>query len=398
MDDIISCEKKMWCETSGKTVLMQISTAKIIKNLKKFNSKISKDAFTKRLINIGLPNFNTDIKKAAVVYLTSPFLETWAHPRPNETNIKSIVGTLVSKNYLVDIYDFDYAGGFNANEIAPYDLIFGFGPCFDKLSRCFPFAKKIMYAVEMPPWHMLQAEQHAITEMRDLGIKVHSGSLRSYIYYTDENFLSPDKIIAMGSSFNKAEIQKKYSGPVELIDCSVPTEILKYKNDVPKSNNSFAWIGSNGATMKGLHIILKLFEELPEFQLHLFGLNKIDEKILKVFPTKNIINHGFRDLRDLQFQNLIAEQAAVISASYSEGMQTSIATALSLGTKAIVTQQCGYYLNDTGVAVSNHNDLKLTLHDYINKKAFKMEPADVLTIRKRYSAENFQNNISNLLG
>jgi len=372
---------------------MVMPTSKIIKKLKMFNTKISKDVFAKRLINIGLTNFYGDKKKVAVVYLTSPFLETWTYPRPNETNIKLIVGALISKGFLVDIYDFDYVGSFNANDVTPYDLIFGFGPCFDKLSDLFPSARKIMYAVEMPPWQMMSAEQNALVEMHDLGIKVNSGSLRSYIYYTDENFLRPDKIIAMGSIFNKTEIQKRYSGPVEMIDCSVSTEILNYEKNISKSYKSFGWIGSDGATMKGLHHILKIFKEMPDLQLNLFGLNRKDEKILNFYQTDNIINHGFMNLRDQHFQSLIAKQAAIISASYSEGMQTSIATGLCLGTRAIVTQQCGYISSDTGIVISKHDNLEHTLCDYINKKDFTMKSADVIAIRKRYSAETFYKRI-----
>ena len=41
---------------------MVMPTSKIIKKLKMFNTKISKDVFAKRLINIGLTNFYGDKK------------------------------------------------------------------------------------------------------------------------------------------------------------------------------------------------------------------------------------------------------------------------------------------------------------------------------------------------
>jgi hypothetical protein len=150
--------------------------------------------------------------------------------------------------------------------------------------------------------------------------------------------------------------------------------------------------------MKGLHKVLSIFEEFPDFQLHLFGLNEADKKILTAFSGNNIINHGFVDLRDSNFQRIIAEQAAVISASYSEGMQTSIATALCLGTKAIVTKQCGYTSSDTGVLVTSHENLKSTIYNFSLKGDFQIDPADVLDLRKRYSARTFQQNISTYLG
>jgi hypothetical protein len=370
-----------------------IKMNKIKYKLQAIKKKIQGDSMPGYIINLGFGGFELQQRRAALVYLTSPFHGVWKYPRPNETNIKILLGILLEKGYIVDVYDFNYNPALSSLKVQPYDLIFGFGKCFDELCLLHPSALKVMFAVEMPPWQMRAAESTAIAEIRARGINSESVNMRSNLYYTDENFLLPDFIIAMGSTYNKTVIEERFRKPILLIDCSVPIEQLDYLGSIPKVTNSFAWVGSNGATMKGLHRIIKFFEQHEHFTLHIFGLSKADKKILKSYKVKNMIDHGFVDLRDEQFQKIISEQIAVISASYSEGMQTSIATALSLGTKAIVTPQCGYTEQDLGVLLTTHDDLEATLISYSVSDNFHINLSDITAIRKRYSAASFRKNI-----
>ena len=56
---------------------------------------LTKKHHPKKIINLGLPDPDLKRERAAIVYLTTPFEENWKFPRPNETNIKTIVGLFI---------------------------------------------------------------------------------------------------------------------------------------------------------------------------------------------------------------------------------------------------------------------------------------------------------------
>lgn len=358
---------------------------------------LTKKHHPKKIINLGLPDPDLKRERAAIVYLTTPFEENWKFPRPNETNIKTIVGLFIQNGYTVDLYDYNYRQDSFEVEKSHYKVIFGFGKLFDLLCKLNPDAKKIMYATEAPPSAMAKSEQHVLTLLLNSGIKLNSNHLRAYKFQTDANFITPDTIIALGSTHNEKLIRETFNGELHMIDCAVRTDLLKAYPNIIKEKYTFAWVGSSGAAMKGVHHVLKFFAQNLDLNLHIFGMSGDDLVIFEHYKSPNMYNHGFVNMSSDFFQQTIMKCSAVISTSYCEGQQTSIATSLILGTKALVTNECGYSSGSLGITIIDRGNLEISIREHIKNNELTMTKDEILNLRQSYSTRTFLQNIEKLI-
>jgi glycosyltransferase involved in cell wall biosynthesis len=333
-------------------------------------------------------------KKVALCYLVKPFLEENLIGLANHENIKIIVRALQVKGFNVDIYNHNATIDNDKNN---YDLIIGFGRVYDSLCKNNPKAPNILFLVEMPKPYMIEAEKAASERLKSKGIRVSNNMFRSGKYYTLDNTNTPADVISMGS-FENISVMKRYSHSSSSfwrIDCSVNTSLLSVSR-IKKIKRNYAWVGSGGAMLKGLDILIEIFNSLPHLTLNIYGVSNQDSSILKLARSGNVINHGYVNFRTKEFQQGVGSQMAVISASASEGMQTSIITSLCLGTRCIATPSCGIPEDIPGVTIVSESGLYDAIFLY-DESSSDMSQDEINSIRTRFSLTSFSVNIKSIL-
>nr|WP_276562423.1 glycosyltransferase [Hoeflea prorocentri] len=113
----------------------------------------------------------------------------------------------------------------------------------------------------------------------------------------------------------------------------------------------FMWLGGGGAVLKGLDLLLDCFVRRPDLHLHIVGGVSGERDFsagyaTELFQTDNIHYHGFMDLAGDEFNTLAARCVSVLKPSASEGMSTSVTTAMTIGLYPIISRQTGIDLPD----------------------------------------------------
>lgn len=335
-------------------------------------------------------NFNTDQKKALIVYIDTPFKlndleEIYSS---NVLEMEIIVKYFIDHNYLIDIIDVKDINNVEKISNKKYDVIFGFGDIFYSLSKNNPKAKKIMYVTENHPDFSFEKEKERIEYFN----KRHRKKVkikRSGMYYKKEHFLATDYFIAMGRKEELIKLNKEIYdiNPSGLINKKY---IFKEKNhEVTKYN--FLWFGSNGAIHKGLDLLIDIFSKREDINLHICGLNKKDKKLLKIPNKKNIKEYGRINVNSELFLNLVDQCSFIILPSCSEAMSTSILTGMLHGLIPIVNRNSGGLDKLTNKAFFL-DDYKI---DYIERKINDFIKLDDNILEKmqyevfKYSRDNF---------
>src|SRR3989304_3161156 len=135
-------------------------------------------------------------------------------------------------------------------------------------------------------------------------------------------------------------------------------EIIEVKN-FTKAKRNFLWFGSSGLIHKGLDLILEVFKNLPNLQLHVCG--PIDDEPgfktayhNELYDTSNIHTHGFVKIDSPLFERLLKECAFVVYPSCSEGGGVSILNAIGNGGLIpILSKEASIDIDDFGISIEN---------------------------------------------
>lgn len=218
-----------------------------------------------------------------------------------------------------------------------YDLVFGFGDAYRK-SLLTQSGIRVLYLTEGPPNFSLANEK----ERLEFFYKRHGveGSIeRSGTYYRHSDLRLANEIICLG------ELHKKHirelpdiTAVVQSINPSgLPVEMKKNSFGVSKD---VLWFGSRGVIHKGLDLLIDAFNELPDWTLHVCGVEKKDLKgLMKV--NGNIKFYGKISFLDKKFTKLIGLCNFSILLSCSEAVPTSVLTCMRAGLLPIVSNNCG---------------------------------------------------------
>lgn len=290
-------------------------------------------------------------KRAAICYLTSPFTSGFARPLPNEVDIRNIVGIFLEQGYVVDIYDHDHY----LDPLRTYDVIFGFGQTFESASRHpqHSGASKLLYLTEMPPHYSLKVEDERYAHLLSKGVKLKALNKRSHTYYSERQMAMADAVIAIGSDAQQEVISSCVAVDVSMMQPSILAErLLPLAEDNRRSRTDYCWIGSSGALIKGLDVLIDAFGAEQNRTLHLFGVFEADKVFLDAIRSPNIINHGFHSVDSEHFRDVVSRCSFVISTSFSEGSSTGVITGMGMGCTPVVSRFCGTeFVNGSGVVI-----------------------------------------------
>lgn len=323
-----------------------------------------------------IQNINYDLcdnsqKRILVVYINDSFATNFSKENIFHTNIfevNQMIKIFINKGYAIDLVsciDYKSLEVIKENE---YHLIFGFGDIFYEICKLNPKAKKILYMTENHPSYSYRKENERVEYYFERHNKRVNIS-RSYKYYKEEHFEIINYAIILGELEPYEEYNfKKYSlFPTGLYNGNyMPT-----RRNYEMSKKNFLWFGSTGAIHKGLDILLDVFKHRKDINLHICGLQKNDERILKIPKSENIINHRRINVQSEKFLYLANKCSYIILPSCSEGFSTSIATGMRHSLIPIIMRHTGFNrLNDMGIFI---NDFHLENVEAVINKVIKLD-------------------------
>lgn len=334
--------------------------------------------------NINYDPATQNQKRILLSYITSP-LENDTSKLTTHTNFTEcleIIKTFIDFGYCIDlVFCLDDKHTIFI-EKKRYDVIFGFGEPFHCAALKNPDAIKIVYLTELHPDFSLKNEM----ERTEYYYQRHNKRVnikRSGKFIRNQDIAIGDYGILMGNKFTS----RIFSFPQGNLYTLEPTALINpeyicKKREYEKSRKNFVWFGSYGAIHKGLDILIDVFNDLPELNLYICGLNREEKRILRTIK-ENIHDMGFINVKSQSYIDLMDSCSYVILPSCSEGMATSVLTCMNHGLIPIVTKECGIDLQEWGVCLDDYHV------DYIKEKVRSCALCDVDTLEK-YHNEVFE--------
>jgi hypothetical protein len=339
-------------------------------------------------------HFNTKYeKKALLSYITVPFRKDSLN-HTNNYEALSWANILNELGYQVDIIKYDRCSNIN---LLKYSLICGFGDIFQEYFESgYKDIKTIFYATGM---HVCHQNNTSLIRVKDVFDKKQIYLAKSARFvsktWTHQTTLV-DGIVALGNHVCADSYRKYYDGNIYSIPApffkTVKRSIFLQKDK--KANTSFLWFGSSGLIHKGLDLLLEYFSKHPNLTLHICG--NIDTEpaftsiyFKELYKTKNILVHGFVDIKSELFHKLIETCSFTVFPSCSEGGAPSVLTTIGNGGLIpIITK-------DT--TISTNNEIWIESLDYngINKaiqNALKLSEIEIFELQsKNYDYVNYNN-------
>lgn len=376
------------------------------KHIKKFLPKFVKKSIVNLLENRVVNNYyRTNLSKNALIsYITIPFIEN-STSHTNFFEVQSLVKIVSELEYNVDIIHYD---NYKNIDLSKYDLICGFGDIFRKYFENADMykAKTIHYATGMHVCHQNHATLKRVKEVyKKKGVWLAKSARFVEKSWSHQTTLV-DAIVALGNdvcamSYKKYYDGRVYSVPVAFYRTQDAAEIIAQKSK--NANKSFLWFGSSGFVHKGLDLLLEYFSKNSDLTLHICAALENEPQFVNVYKdefynNKNIITHGFVDIKSRTFEDILKSCSFAIFPSCSEGGAASVITAIGNGGLIpIITKETsvstGYEIwiedfNDNAVDKAVKDALKLS-----DKEIFDLQIKNLEYVLSNHSQENYYNQL-----
>ncbi|MCA3957911.1 glycosyltransferase [Vibrio vulnificus] len=357
------------------------------------------------VFNINLRPEIENQKKALVIYLNNQFLTNNGtndfHTSVDESTV--IINSLIDHGYIVDVVDVfcDADIVFKKIKHIKYDLIFGFGELFDKLSDIKNnHANNVLYCTENHPDFSLsqeleRCENYFHRHGRRVKLK------RSGRFYSRLSFKGASRVISLADKSNFESFGVKTD-----IDEIYPTGLYNKKFSIEKKlqtkGRNFVWFGSSGAIHKGLDLLVEAFEKLTgDYKLYICGVDCKELDILK-YSSKNIINLGRVNVKSESFLDIVYSCQYIILPSCSEGFSTSITTGMLHGLKPIITKDIGMNrLSDLAIFLEKKDlsvkGLKNRIESIINESAECKQEEIYNFAQENFNLISYRNQIDKII-
>lgn len=333
-------------------------------------------------------------KKVLISYVTEPFFQKEWKNQNSTRNVEcaAIIKAFLMNGCRVDVCNLMTTEGIRTD----YDIIIGSGIAYRLACKLNPNAKQVLYLTEKTPKYSSEKEDERIDYLNKRH-SIRAKKDRSGLYYIQSDIDNCDKCIMIGRKGDEILIEGNKTFII------YPTGLTNkhfklYDRNVEKSKKHFLWLGSRGAIHKGLDILLDVFAMHPELTLHVAGLNAIDKKILRSIIPSNVIDHGFVHISSEKFKDIANKCAFIVSVSCSEGVSTSVITAMNHGMIPLITEETSVEIGDCGEYYKSFkvNDVEKTILKWSNMDnntlIFKMETI-ISKLSKNYDLEAYSNNI-----
>lgn len=311
----------------------------MFKLIKKFTPNFVKKVISKYINNQLIINYyKTNYKKKALLsYIIIPFkMDSLSHT--NFFEAQSWAKILHELEYSVDIIHYDNCKKIN---FAEYDLICGFGDVFQKYfeQNSKHQSKTIYYGAGM---HVCHQNLVSLQRVKDVYLKkkIWLGKSARFVEktWTHQTTLV-DGIIALGNTVCADSYRKHYNGlilPLVAPFFKTQDAIEIMNNREENSNKHFLWFGSAGLIHKGLDLLLDYFIKNTDVTLHICGSIENEPEFVEAYKAElyqmsNIITHGFINIDNQKFKDILNRCSFIIFPSCSEGGAPSVITIIGNG-------------------------------------------------------------------
>ncbi|BDV00886.1 hypothetical protein TDMWS_09710 [Thermodesulfomicrobium sp. WS] len=278
-------------------------------------------------------------KNALLSYILAPFKKN-KHPflHTNFFEAQCWSKILDDLGFNVDIIDYRCT---KKIDLAKYDLICGFGDVFQ---RVFELSgnrriRTIYYGTGM---HVCHQNNISLKRVKDVYLKkgVWLGKSARFVEKTwTHQTVLVDGIIALGNEVCANSYRKYYDGivhalPAPFYETQDGENIIRNRKD--SSRRHYLWFGSSGLIHKGLDLCLDYFSRNQDIILHVCGpigneKEFVDAYKKELFESPNVRVHGFIDITNKEFHDILSLCSFVIFPSCSEGGAPSVLTAVGNG-------------------------------------------------------------------
>ena len=300
-------------------------------------------------------DYGTIQKKVLISYLTRGFA---LNP---ESNIKrtiipeifKIVRAFSVMGYSIDLTNCNDLKSIEIIKDTKYDLIFGFGEVFFRMSELHPEAITVLYMTEQHPEISLTEEKKRIEYFYERHRK-HVQIARSGKFYKIEHLRKKyNSIITLSET---EPLKSMYDEPYTIFPTGIINSQFVFEDtDHSIMRKNFLWLGSSAVIHKGLDLLIDIFSRRDDIYLHICGLNRQARKLLKIPKRHNIIDYGHIDIQSETFLKIVKTCSYSILPSCAEGCATSITTSMLHGLVPVVTKDAGFNrLSDNAIFLKDY--------------------------------------------
>ena len=306
--------------------------------------------------------FKTKFTKTVLVSYLIPPTNDFAKLDYTHTNVRECFTALEifkTLGYNIDIVN--YASK-KRIDYTKYSIIYGFGQPYERSFYQSHKLHRIGYMTGCNPWFANDLSTFKVKDFyRKTGIlAVYSSRVVDFRW----NFFGTmsDLIIVLGNAQTEQTLLMR--------DSDIKTQIISsFFNDVGKidletknferAKTNFLWFGSSGLLHKGLDICLDIFAERSDITLHICGASKDETDFWKHYEPliankANIINHGFLDIKSVQFKQILMQCATILAPSVSEGGAPALIQVCATGgLMPVFTKYAGVNLDHFGIMMES---------------------------------------------
>lgn len=350
-------------------------------------------------------NFNSlaNQKRALLCYLPNSFFQTLDSRTIGRTipfEIFKIVKILSEYGYCIDIISANDMKALNYLKTNKYDLIFGFGETFYRITQLQPEALSIFYMTENHPEISHREEKKRVDYFYNRH-KIKAPLVRSGRFYKPKHCENKyDHLIALGETY---PFKEQYEKPYSIFPTGILNSEFVFR---PKAYSSarkhFLWLGSSAVIHKGLDLLIDILRDRDDITLHICGLDQKSKKMLNVPTKSNVIDYGFVQINSEKFLKIVDVCAFSILPSCSEGMATSITTSMLHGLIPVVIRDTGF--NRLGDHAIFLDDYKIAYLNDMISKLIESEPDELERLagkihsfaNRNFSIEAYENTLRSI--
>ena len=348
-------------------------------------------------------------KRVLISYVSLNDIDFKRAIHPNVFHINQMIQYFIKNDYCVDLCWHNDMNAYKTFIGEQYDVIIGFGKVYKQFCSNTEIKKRICFITENHPVTVLSNYSERVEYFHQRHKEVPEKlSFPRTDNFDDKMFRMSTEGILMSSEFNAKNFQKDFNhlfliNANATINPSYFFDKVYVLNTVEQCRYNLLWFGSSGLIHKGLDILIDAIKEMPEYELHCYGIQDNEVKLYNKLKSPNVTNCGSINVMSKQFINdVINKHNFMVFPSCSEGMSTAVATVMAHGIIPIVTRECGFnniscVIEIENVEVETLKSLLLDVTKWPAEKIVDMRYNCYHYARDNYSLEHFDRQFGEIM-
>lgn len=302
-------------------------------------------------------------KTVLLSYLTMPWRikdsdKRW-HSHSNLWECKEIADTWIRNGYDVDVIDWDNYW------FVPDKRYSVFIDIHSNMERLYPYlGKTCLKILHVTGSHWWFQNSEEFTRLRNLFIRRDENRKDSWIKPRRQvpksdaiNYADYVTILGNTTTWKTFGSGIAPSKPVFFLSGSTTKLFPFVHKDFQTARKNFLWMGSDGAVLRGLDLVLEAFAGMRGVNLTVVGAVEKERDFVKeyrneLYKTTNIRTVGYMDVASKRFENILETNAFLIYPTGSEGQAGSVITCMHGGLVPVVSDRTGVDIGHWGVVLN----------------------------------------------